>query len=147
MNIADRIQHLRKVKGISQEELANQIGVSRQSVSKWETEQLYQTLKRLFYWVTFLKWQQTIYSKVLSPLLVSLYQRTKNLMVSFLQSSQQQWMPLDWLLQQWYGMKNKLQSQHSLDSFWLSLDVWFMVLVWSYQINLLRQKPNNYFGP
>ncbi len=49
MNIADRIQHLRKVKGISQEELANQIGVSRQSVSKWETEQLYQTLKRLFY--------------------------------------------------------------------------------------------------
>lgn len=147
MNIADRIQHLRKVKGISQEELANQIGVSRQSVSKWETEQLYQTLKRLFYWVTFLKWQQTIYSKVLSPLLVSLYQRTKNLMVSFLQSSQQQWMPLDWLLPQWYGMKNKLQSQHSLDSFWLSLDVWFMVLVWSSQINLLRQKPNNYFGP
>ena len=49
MNIADRIQHLRKVKGISQEELANQIGVSRQSVSKWETEQLYQTLKSLFY--------------------------------------------------------------------------------------------------
>ena len=38
MNIADRIQHLRKVKGISQEELANQIGVSRQSVSKWESE-------------------------------------------------------------------------------------------------------------
>ena len=39
MNIADRIQHLRKVKGISQEELANQIGVSRQSVSKWESGQ------------------------------------------------------------------------------------------------------------
>ena len=39
MNIADRIQHLRKVKGISQEELADKIGVSRQSVSKWESEQ------------------------------------------------------------------------------------------------------------
>ena len=39
MNIADRIQHLRKIKGISQEELADQIGVSRQTVSKWESEQ------------------------------------------------------------------------------------------------------------
>ena len=39
MNIADRIQHLRKAKGISQEELADQIGVSRQAVSKWESEQ------------------------------------------------------------------------------------------------------------
>lgn len=39
MNIADRIQHLRKVKGISQEELANQLGVSRQAISKWESEQ------------------------------------------------------------------------------------------------------------
>ncbi len=39
MNIADRIQHLRKTKGISQEELADLIGVSRQSVSKWESEQ------------------------------------------------------------------------------------------------------------
>lgn len=39
MNIADRIQHLRKSKGISQEELADKIGVSRQAVSKWENEQ------------------------------------------------------------------------------------------------------------
>lgn len=39
MNIADRIQALRKTKGISQEELADQIGVSRQAVSKWESEQ------------------------------------------------------------------------------------------------------------
>lgn len=39
MNIADRIQHLRKTKGISQEALADQIGVSRQAVSKWESEQ------------------------------------------------------------------------------------------------------------
>lgn len=39
MNIADRIQQLRKAKGISQEELADKIGVSRQAVSKWESEQ------------------------------------------------------------------------------------------------------------
>lgn len=39
MNIGDRIQHLRKSKGISQEELADKIGVSRQAVSKWESEQ------------------------------------------------------------------------------------------------------------
>lgn len=39
MTMADRIQSLRKVKGISQEELADHIGVSRQAVSKWESEQ------------------------------------------------------------------------------------------------------------
>jgi len=39
MNIADRIQNLRKIKGISQEELADKMGVSRQAVSKWESEQ------------------------------------------------------------------------------------------------------------
>lgn len=39
MSIADRIQNLRKTKGISQEELADKIGVSRQAVSKWESEQ------------------------------------------------------------------------------------------------------------
>lgn len=39
MNIADRIQSLRKSRGISQEELADKIGVSRQAVSKWESEQ------------------------------------------------------------------------------------------------------------
>lgn len=39
MKIAERIQNLRKVKGISQEELADKIGVSRQTISKWESEQ------------------------------------------------------------------------------------------------------------
>ena len=39
MNVADRIQNLRKMKGISQEQLADEIGVSRQAVSKWESEQ------------------------------------------------------------------------------------------------------------
>ena len=39
MNIGDRIQALRKSKGISQEELADKVGVSRQAVSKWESGQ------------------------------------------------------------------------------------------------------------
>lgn len=39
MGIGERIQSLRKTKGMSQEELANQIGVSRQAISKWESEQ------------------------------------------------------------------------------------------------------------
>ena len=39
MNLADRIQNLRKSKGLSQEELADRVGVSRQAVSKWESEE------------------------------------------------------------------------------------------------------------
>ncbi len=39
MNVADRIQNLRKQRGISQEDLADKIGVSRQTVSKWESAQ------------------------------------------------------------------------------------------------------------
>ena len=47
MNIADRIQHLRKAKGISQEELADKVGVSRQAVSKWESEQSTPDLEKI----------------------------------------------------------------------------------------------------
>ena len=36
MTLGEKIQQLRKISGISQEQLAEQLGVSRQSVSKWE---------------------------------------------------------------------------------------------------------------
>ncbi|EQK05671.1 helix-turn-helix domain-containing protein [Clostridioides difficile] len=47
MNMADRIQYLRKAKGISQEELADKVGVSRQAVSKWESEQSTPDLEKI----------------------------------------------------------------------------------------------------
>ena len=45
--MADRIQYLRKSKGISQEELADKVGVSRQAVSKWESEQSTPDLEKI----------------------------------------------------------------------------------------------------
>jgi len=40
MNLSERIQTLRKSKGMSQEQLADKIGVSRQAISKWESGQI-----------------------------------------------------------------------------------------------------------
>ena len=37
MNLSENLQNLRKAKGMSQEELAEKLDVSRQAVSKWET--------------------------------------------------------------------------------------------------------------
>ncbi len=39
MTIGAKIQNLRKQRGLSQEQLAEAVGVSRQAVSKWEAEQ------------------------------------------------------------------------------------------------------------
>ena len=47
MTIADRILTLRKSKGMSQEELADAVGVSRQAVSKWESEQATPDLEKV----------------------------------------------------------------------------------------------------
>ena len=47
MNISDRIQALRRSRGITQEQLADAVGVSRQAVSKWEAEQASPDLERI----------------------------------------------------------------------------------------------------
>jgi len=47
MTIEERVQELRKVKGLSQEQLADVLGVSRQAVSKWESGQSLPDVERL----------------------------------------------------------------------------------------------------
>ncbi len=47
MKLADNIIRLRRLRGWSQEELAERLGVSRQSVSKWEGEQSQPDLPRV----------------------------------------------------------------------------------------------------
>ena len=37
MNFGLKLQELRKAKGLSQEALADQLNISRQAISKWET--------------------------------------------------------------------------------------------------------------
>ena len=46
MEIGNKIQELRKKKGISQEELAEKIGVARQTISKWELGETSPDLKQ-----------------------------------------------------------------------------------------------------
>jgi len=47
MNYAEKLQELRRAKGFSQEELAERLGVTRQSVSKWEQGQSYPETEKL----------------------------------------------------------------------------------------------------
>lgn len=47
MTIEERIQELRKIKGLSQEQLADILGVSRQAVSKWESGQSLPEIEKL----------------------------------------------------------------------------------------------------
>lgn len=47
MKFGDNLRTLRKEKGISQENLAEKVGVSRQSVSKWETGETYPEMNNI----------------------------------------------------------------------------------------------------
>ncbi|WP_270526539.1 helix-turn-helix transcriptional regulator [Longibaculum muris] len=47
MKLQENLIRLRKQKGLSQEELAYQLGISRQSVSKWESGTSVPELERL----------------------------------------------------------------------------------------------------
>ena len=47
MILADKITELRKKNGWSQEELADKLGVSRQSISKWESAQSVPDMSRI----------------------------------------------------------------------------------------------------
>ena len=47
MNLGENIQYLRKINIITQEELADQMSVSRQTISKWEMNQAYPEISQL----------------------------------------------------------------------------------------------------
>ncbi len=47
MNLANNIKKIRKENNLSQEQLAEKLGVSRQSVSKWESEQAYPETEKI----------------------------------------------------------------------------------------------------
>jgi len=47
MNLSDNLKRIRKEHGLSQEQLAEQLGVSRQAVSKWESEQSYPEMDKV----------------------------------------------------------------------------------------------------
>ena len=47
MNFNEKLINLRKSKGLSQEELGNELKVSRQTISKWESCQSYPDFQRL----------------------------------------------------------------------------------------------------
>lgn len=47
MNFNEKLIELRKSKGLSQDELGNELGVSRQTISKWELGQSYPDFQRL----------------------------------------------------------------------------------------------------
>ena len=47
MDYGNRIYKLRRQKGLSQEEVANELGVSRQSISLWETNQASPSMENL----------------------------------------------------------------------------------------------------
>lgn len=47
MNFSKNLKKLRKDKNISQEQLAEELGVSRQSVSKWESDQAYPEMDKI----------------------------------------------------------------------------------------------------
>ena len=47
MKFGNNIQSLRKYRKLSQEELAEMVGVSRQSISKWECDESYPTWNKI----------------------------------------------------------------------------------------------------
>lgn len=47
MSFGEKIQQLRKEKGLSQEDLAHQLNISRQAVSKWESQNGYPEIEKM----------------------------------------------------------------------------------------------------
>ena len=55
MNFSEKLFTLRKANNLTQEQLAEKLDISRQSISKWESGQvfycnIYDILRNIFYW-------------------------------------------------------------------------------------------------
>lgn len=61
MNLGEKIFKLRKEKGLSQEALAEQIGTTRQAVSKWENNQGFRKQKSFCNYLISLRFQLISY--------------------------------------------------------------------------------------
>ena len=61
MNFGEKIFKLRKEKGLSQEALAEQIGTTRQAISKWKIIKDFQKQRNFCSCPIFLKYQQIFY--------------------------------------------------------------------------------------
>ena len=55
MKFGDNLKRVRKIRKISQEDLAEKLGVSRQSVSKWETGENYPSMTNIMSLCTIFK--------------------------------------------------------------------------------------------
>ena len=60
MILADKITELRKKRGWSQEELAEKVDVTRQSVSKWESAQSTPDLDKILKYLMCLIWDMAV---------------------------------------------------------------------------------------
>lgn len=56
MNFNKKFIELRKSKGLSQDELGNELGVSRQTISKWELGQSYPNYQKIGFIERLLDW-------------------------------------------------------------------------------------------
>lgn len=106
MNIADRIQYLRKTKGISQEQLADKIGVSRRAVSKWESEQSTPDLEKIIIMSDFFQVTTDYILKGIEPV-VDKQQQNKEFIskVLYIASTAFIWIGLLCAFASWYALQ------------------------------------------
>lgn len=83
MSFQDNLQTLRKINHLSQEKLAEKVGVSRQSVSKWETGLAYPEMTNILALCTVFHCKITDLISVNSPDFHALDTSTRNALVKF----------------------------------------------------------------
>lgn len=57
MSLGNSLFHARKKRGLSQEGVAEKLGVSRQTVSKWETDETVPDIRQAKKWPPYIKYR------------------------------------------------------------------------------------------